>query len=385
MPVNRLVLWTCIGVSLFWVNANAEGSLPLPEEEATVVEKIQSGAIFLGMDSSLSKPSVVHAADANDLAYLGQLSAGLSAQMALDPIRGKIYIAGTYYSRGYRGDRVDVVEEHDLQTLHFTRELLIPSKRALAAPMRSAMNLSDDGKWLFIQNVTPAASVTVVNLEDWQVESEVPNPGCYGTYPLRNGQSGFTSLCGDGSAISFHVKGDGTLAEARRGSGLFDPEDDPWFMHAEQQNGRLIFTSFRGTISVVETAGGTPVLEASFNVSSDIEGNWRPGGYQLTAFHQPSGVLFVLMHPGGKEGSHKDTASEIWAVDLAGRKVLSRSKADDLDAITVSGEIEPVVHAVEPGGVYVIRYTSDPSAGYGLTRVKYEEIGSWMPHIEVIQ
>ena len=64
-------------------------------------------------------------------------------------------------------------------------------------------------------------------------------------------------------------------------------------------------------------------------MTEGVEGNWRPGGYQTHAFHPKSGVLYVLMHKGGAEGSHKNPAEEIWAYDLRNKKLLSRSPTSD--------------------------------------------------------
>ena len=43
---------------------------------------------------------------------------------------------------------------------------------------------------------------------------------------------------------------------------------------------------------------------------------WRPGGYQVLALHEGSGRMYVAMHEGGAEGSHKSPAKEIWGFDL---------------------------------------------------------------------
>jgi len=37
-----------------------------------------------------------------------------------------------------------------------------------------------------------------------------------------------------------------------------------------------------------------------------------------------TGKMYILMHPDGKEGSHKDPGSEVWVYDLAEQKRLNR-------------------------------------------------------------
>lgn len=383
LPRSRA--WTAIAIGLIGVASGAAAQTqPLEEEEATVEQSIPDVPVFLGLDTSLSTSGKLHVVDAGSLRYLGQISTGLNAQMTIGPDTGKIYVASTYYARGYRGARTDVVEQYDRQTLSLARELVVPSRRALVAPMRNAMRISASGRWLYIQDFTPAASVTIVDLREWRIASEIPNPGCFGIYPYPEGREGFATLCGDGAITVFDIGPDGSQQATRRSARLFDSDADPWFATAGMAGDHLVFVSFRGIAHVVDMTGDIPSEASSFSLVHGIDGDWRPGGYQLVAYHQPSGVMFVLMHPNGKEGSHKNTAPEIWAFDLAAGKLLSRSKADDLDAITVSGTREPVVHGVEPGGVYVIRYVSDPARGYELDRENYEDIGSWMPHVEVV-
>jgi len=345
---------------------------------------IPVGPWLFAMDSALSTPGRVHVMDADSLDYLGQVPTGLNAQMVIDNSRRRIYVAGTYYSRGYRGIRTDVIEAHGLETLKFERELEIPQTRALSVPTRSAMQLSSGDRWLFIQNVSPASSVTIVDLDNWKVVSEIPNPGCFGTYPLTGARAGFVSVCGDGSLTSYRLDSNGSGSGFNHSNKLFDVERDPWFMFADQDGPLLFFVSYLGVLNIVDTSGDMPKLQMSTNFVEGKGGNWRPGGYQLDAYHKPSRILFVLMHPDGKEGSHKDTGSEVWAVDTRNGNVVSRSNVDDLDAITVSGDREPVLHGVEPGGVYIIRYVSDPREGYAVTRDTYEEVGNGMPHIELV-
>ena len=43
--------------------------------------------------------------------------------------------------------------------------------------------------------------------------------------------------------------------------------------------------------------------------------NWRPGGWQLITAHEERGEVFVLMHPNGQEGTHKNPGLEIWVFD----------------------------------------------------------------------
>ena len=81
-------------------------------------------------------------------------------------------------------------------------------------------------------------------------------------------------------------------------------------------------------------------------------------------YNAPNGIMFVLMHPDAKDGSHKDHSLEIWAVDVARKAVLYRSVAKGLNEIAVSQDANPVVFGVnnKTGGVY--RFEVDPTARF---------------------
>ena len=50
---------------------------------------------------------------------------------------------------------------------------------------------------------------------------------------------------------------------------------------------------------------------------------WRPGGWQLAAFHAPTHRLFVLMHEGGK-WTHKVAGEEVWVFDTETKQRIHR-------------------------------------------------------------
>ena len=86
-----------------------------------------------------------------------------------------------------------------------------------------------------------------------------------------------------------------------------------------------VFTSYGGNIYVVDVEGDTATLVDKIAVSEGVEGNWRPGGYQPITVRNDTGMAYLLMHSNGVEGSHKNPAEEIWAVDLKTKKVVGRA------------------------------------------------------------
>jgi methylamine dehydrogenase heavy chain len=93
-------------------------------------------------------------------------------------------------------------------------------------------------------------------------------------------------------------------------------------------------------------------------------------------------VLFVLMHKGGAEGSHKNPAEEIWAYDMRNKKILSRSPTTTAISVTLGQGDEPVVYAIDGIGLKVMRYTADATKGYALTAAGDQKAGNTPAQVE---
>src|SRR6516162_11735076 len=82
----------------------------------------------------------VYLFDGDSSRRLGQIGAGFYTSVTVSPDGGTTAVAATYFARGSRGARIDVVEFTDNTTLAVTHEILLPAKRALTAP--SLFNLA---------------------------------------------------------------------------------------------------------------------------------------------------------------------------------------------------------------------------------------------------
>ena len=60
-----------------------------------------------------------------------------------------------------RGERVDVLEVWDSETLAFKYEVVLPPKRAQALNYRGLVRPTGDGRFVLVQNATPATNSTV--------------------------------------------------------------------------------------------------------------------------------------------------------------------------------------------------------------------------------
>jgi methylamine dehydrogenase heavy chain len=287
--------------------------------------------------------------DGDALKLQGMVATGFAGLPALSPDRSELYVATTYYTRLGHGERNDVVDIYDLATLSYKGEIAIPPKHAQALPYRGVVRTSADGRWLFVQNATPASSVTVVDLKARKFVAEVPTPGCWIILPSQSVSSRFSTLCGDGTVLTITLDDEGKPKAPRRSARFFDPDDDPLFVHAENIGDRFIFVSFKGKVYTANLGGEVATFEEPWSLLTreDLRAGWRPGGYQVTALHEATGRLFVAMHPKGREGSHKDPAKEIWAFDLAAKRRISRAPGNNAIAIAVSRNDQPRLYAID--------------------------------------
>jgi methylamine dehydrogenase heavy chain len=234
-----------------------------------------------------------------------------------------LYVATTYLSRGSHGDRTDVLEVHDTQTLGFKYEVVLPPRRAQALNYRGLVRATGNGRFVLVQNATPATSITVVDVQARQVVNEIQTPGCWGTLPAASGAR-FSMLCGDGKLATITLDERGQVVTRQVSEKLFDADLDAWFHHAEQVGNRYWFVSFNGQLTELDLGGEVArlVQQRSLVQAAERKAGWRPGGYQNFAVDPQGRWAVVGMHPRGAEGSHKSPAAQLWVMDLStGRRI----------------------------------------------------------------
>lgn len=269
--------------------------------------------------------------DADHGAMLGVITAGTPGSgftilPVTPPDRRAIYIPESYFSRGVRGERTDVVTAYDPQTLEPTGEIALPPKRAEYFPGVHANALTDDGRFLAIFNLSPAQSVSVVDTVAGRLVTEIPTPACSLVYP--GGPRRFFMLCANGEALVVRLAADGSTESVERTGRFFDPSDDPMTEKGARVGNRWFFSSFEGIVHSIDVAGETPSFGETWSLLTDAERaeGWRPGGGQHTAAHAGLGRLYVLVHrsPRAPRDTHKEAGTEIWVYDLASHRRLLR-------------------------------------------------------------
>lgn len=291
----------------------------------------------------------LHVVDVDTMRYIGLIPLAYAGQAVLSPDRSEIYVSTTYYPRLSRGTRTDVIDVWDSATLSHKGEIVIPERRAQALNYRGLITVSADGRWLFAQNATPASSVSVVDLRERRLASEIATSGCWLALPVRSAPRRFATLCGDGTIESITIDDKGVLESRARSDAFFDADTDPIFVHSETIGDRFFFVSYHGKLHELDLSAEKPRAVANWSLvdAADAKKSWRPGGYQLFAVHAASNRLYVQMHPDGAEGTHKNPAAEIWTFDLQKRRRVARMPGQNAISLTAIQAGAPRLVAID--------------------------------------
>ena len=229
----------------------------------------------------------------------GHVALGLAGHATLSPDRSEILVATAYFTKLNRGERFAELNVYDASTLKLKAEISVPSKHAQSMPYRGAVRSSADGRFVFMQNATPATSVTVVDRTAGKFASEVPTPGCWMIYPAQSNPNRFSTLCGDGTMLTVTLDSDGKAAGRKKSRKFFDPDDDALFVSAEQDGDNYSFLSFKGNVQNVNVGGEEAVPGEPWPLvtAADIKAGWRPGGYQPLTIQHKSCLLYTSPSP----------------------------------------------------------------------------------------
>jgi methylamine dehydrogenase heavy chain len=292
--------------------------------------------------------SKIRIIDGDDFSILGQLTNGSFGTFSISADRKTLFDATSFFSRGDHGTRTDVLEYYDTTTLKPRSETILLTKRAMSNQYSVFLVESAGAKYLIVQNATPASSISIVDLATKTLLSEIPTAGCFGIYASTKVPGRFSTLCGDGAALTVDFDSKGKEIGRKRSATLFDPEKDALFISGVKMGEKTIFISFLGNVHVIDFSGEVAAQEApwTFLDAKEQAAHWRPGGYSNIAYSPSNGQLYLGMHPDGREGSHKTPAAEIWKVDVAKHLVTGRVKSEGANYLQVSKEAHPLLFTV---------------------------------------
>ncbi len=256
------------------------------------------------------------------------------------PSRGEAYFVESFLSRGVLGERNDVVSVVGLSDLRPIAEIDIPDKAA-ALSFRHHVGLLGDLRHLVVYNLTPAQSVSVVDVVDRKFVDEISTPGCAIMMPV--GERSFLMLCGDGTLQLIELDRKGREVARERSAVFFSVEDDAVFDRPVETDAGWLLVTYHGQVYEARVQGREISITGPWSllVDEDLEDEWRPGGQQPFSLHRGTGLLYVLMHQGG-EDTHHNPGTEVWVFDVerqrrAGRLVLE----SEAGRVLSSQETEP--------------------------------------------
>jgi methylamine dehydrogenase heavy chain len=300
-----------------------------------------------------------------------------TSAVGIDEDRGMIYVPGSYYSRGTYGDRTDVLVFNDLSTLAPVAEVEVPEK--LAAVFHRAVINPVGSRYVGLYNMTPAMSVSIVDVEKREYIDEISTAGCAFVYPVSGRR--FMQLCGDGTVQVISLDRNGREDGRVRSRKFFDVEEDPVFDFAVPNGDDWILISFAGLVYEVTVGDGDDIEIAepwSILTDSDREDGWRIGGGDPMAFNAEAGVLFTLMHQGGPD-THEDDGTHVWAFDFSTRR---RGYELELDApmssLGISQDDAPLLYIT--GGFPNSIAVHDAVTGHHLRTI--EQAGMFGGHVQ---
>jgi methylamine dehydrogenase heavy chain len=292
--------------------------------------------------------SKIRIIDGDDFSILGQVTNGSFGSFSISADRKTLFDATSFFSRGDHGTRTEVLEYYDTSTLKPRGETILLNKRAMSNQYSVFVVESAASKYLMLQNATPASSISIVDLATKSLLSEIPTAGCFGIYASTKTPGRFSTLCGDGAAVTVDFDPAGKEIGRKRSATLFDPEKDALFISGVKMNDKTIFMSFLGNVHIIDFSGDVATQDRpwTFLDAKAKAAHWRPGGYSNIAYSPFNGQLYLGMHPDGQEGSHKTPAAEIWKVDVAKHRVTGRVKSDGANYMQVSKEVHPLLFTV---------------------------------------
>jgi len=308
--VTALLLGLAIATS-----GNALAQLPPDQMTSYTLSEPKPHWVYV-LDSVFLAPfaSKIDIVDLDAHKLLGQVNGGYLSNFEFSPDRRELYMIDTFFSRTWHGTRTDAVSIFDAKTLAYKSEIIIPPKRLLIVPKFNSTGITPDGRFLLVANLTPATSVSVVDLKAHKFVGEIETPGC--VQVLIAGDRKFASMCAAGSILTVQLDEAGKLKSRKESKPFFDPSKDPVFDQPVVVGTTAYFDSYHGQVHQVDLAGDEAQATASWSAvgDDDRKKNWRPGGWETIAADEKGDQLYLLMHQGG-EWTHKQTGKEVWVFD----------------------------------------------------------------------
>jgi len=365
----------------FWLTAFLAGLIANPAmaqlqpETLNVVEleEVMKPHWIWVNDVSFTRPldGRAYLVDADSGAFLGMVSGGyVQGPLQLSPDAKSFSMVSTYYSRGTRGDRTDVISFYDIKSLDKIDEVVIPPKQMKVLPLLAHSVRTDDDRFQIVTNFTPEQSITVVDVKARKLIGETETPGCTLIYPVSARR--FMMLCGDGSMQTATLTDAGTFTLGKASKPFFTEKDPAHEKPVRIGAAEWLFQTFDTEAVIVDGSGPIPVIKKRWSMIDKDTTGWRTGGVQPIAYHASTRRLYTLMHEGGPT-TRQDPGVEIWVFDATTGKRLQRIAMDGpATTIAVSEDDKPLLYTAMFGVPELAVY--DAASGKKLRTIK--ELGN---------
>ena len=290
----------------------------------------QPGSTTLGPPSSswfiiknvMGSGSVFDAADGE---MLGTLSlTPWTPTVVTHPERREVYAAEVFYARQHDGERTDVLRIYAHETLAPVAEVPLPPK--VASLHQHYMALLEGDRYVVVFNMTPAQSVSVVDVVERRFVGEISTPGCAST--LAAGDRGFLMVCGNGTLQWIGLDADGEETARVRSEVFFDVDEDPLFGKPVPSGDGWQFMTFAGQAMTASVEGGDIVVDEAWSLMGEDDEGWWPGGTQPFTVHDGTGLLVVLTHQGEKD-TPDEAGTEAWVFHRAGQRRVGKIEFEE--------------------------------------------------------
>ncbi|CAM3729773.1 methylamine dehydrogenase (amicyanin) large subunit [Paracoccus yeei] len=257
--------------------------------------------------------------------------------------------ASTVFSRIARGTRTDYVEVFDPETFEPTADIELPKDARFLIGTYQWMNaLTPDKKKLLFYQFSPAPAVGIVDLEGKKFDRMVDVPDCYHIFPAS--PTVFYMNCRDGSLARVDI------AETEpkiTNTEVFHAEDELLINHPaySKRAGRLVWPTYTGKIFQIDLTEEKATFREPVEALTEAEraDNWRPGGWQQTAYHRASDRIFLLVDQ-RDQWRHKTASRFVVVLDAAtGERISKIELGHEIDSINVSQDAEPLLYALSAG------------------------------------
>ena len=280
-------------------------------------------------------------ADTGDMHGLISLSR-VNPAVEVDMRRRQFYAPESYYSRGVHGERTDIVAIYDFDNLSPVGEVEIPKKMAFLG-FRRHVGLLGNGRYFLVFNMTPAQSISVVDVEERSFVGEISTPGCAMIMPVADAD--FMMICGDGTMQLIRLDAQGQELQRTRSKKFFDVLEDPIFDRPVPTASGWQLISHAGLVFDVSAEGTRIEVGKPWSLlgeDSAEDSKWRAGGGEFVSVHKATGLMYVLMHQAEEEYTHHESGTEIWVLDSrSGRKLDSVELEEPAYSLYVTQSDEP--------------------------------------------